>query len=643
MKQCLLYLFLFFSVSIFSQNNCNKKISSIAKKHYKKAVSNVKKNQYSEAFFNLEQAFLEDENYIDALFLYGQLKMDRQDFNIAQSFFVRILTLCPMYSSEVYWLVAEIAFNQEDYQLASDYYISYLRFLNLPKSKRELAQSNLEKAQFFIDIYSNSVPFNPSPVLDISTKDDEYLAILSPDNEMAFFTRRRVKKETGMLRAETVEDFMVSKFKKSKFNSGNIMPHPFNSYNNEGGASLTIDNNELFLTICEPTTTVKNCDIYYTYRILHDSSWAPLKRLDYPVNTSMTWESQPSISSDGNTLFFSSIREEGTGGSDIYSVTKQVDGIWGNLSCLSINTEGDEKSPFLHPDNQTLYFSSNGHSGIGGLDIYYVKKDSSGIWGAVSNIGYPINSEFDDLGLFVSTDGKTAYFSSNKLDGIGGFDLYHFPLYKEARPERVLFVKGDVLDKFGEPVLEASVELKSLTTNTVTSFDVDDATGRYVAMMTLEKGEDVILTVNDSVHAFNSLYISYDDQNFEEVKTLDFDMKMMRVGESFPINNIYFATDSFNLNQQAKYILISFSEFLNNHQNIKIAIHGHTDSFGDDDDNFVLSSKRARAVHDFLINLGVSLNQISCEGFGEKKPLYSNHDEFGRSQNRRTEFFILDK
>tara|TARA_B100000401_G_C52801724_1_gene718925 strand:- start:78 stop:2006 length:1929 start_codon:yes stop_codon:yes gene_type:complete len=640
----ILILIIFFSFKCFAKDNCKQKISSTCVKSYKKALVATKNNQYAKAFLNLENALSENKNYVDALFLYGQLKMEKGFYITAQEFFEKVIKICPLYSIEIYWLIASMAFEDGNYEKAIAYYDSYLRFINLPEDKKSLARIKIEEADFLINLYSNLVPFNPTPVLDISTKNDEYLAILSPDNEIAFFTRRLLKKEVGMLRAETVEDFMFSYLKGSKYSYGKKMPKPFNFYNNEGGASLTIDNNELFLTICQPTSTVKNCDIFYTYLKQSDSTWAPLERLDYPINSPDTWESQPSISSDGKTLFFSSIRPGGKGMADIYSVTRNNDGSWGNLKSMPFNTEKDEKSPFLHPDNQTLYFSSDGYLGVGGLDIFYVKKDTNGVFSKnITNIGYPINSQSNDLGFFVSTNGKTAYFSSDKLDGVGGYDLYRFPLYKEARPERVLFLKGDILDESGEPVVDASIEIKSIKNNKSKNFNVDSQNGRYVAMMTLEKDEDVIVTVKDSLHAFNSLYVSSSDNSFESPKHVDFNMKMMRIGDSFPINNIYFPTDSFNLNDQSKTILFSFSEFLKIHSSIKIAIHGHTDSFGDSNDNLLLSQKRAQSVHDYLIKIGVSGKKISCEGFGETKPIESNENEIGRSKNRRTEFYILEK
>lgn len=632
---------LFLSVSVFAQNECEQSVSNDAKKYYKKAEDAARNWQYGKAYSYLEKALSEKVDYAKALFLYGQLKMEKEDFVHAQDLLIKGISVCPMYSEEMYWLIASMAFEEGNHERAAQYYESYLRFFGIDEEKKALAQERWDDARFLIEMYAMPVPYDPQPVPGISTEDDEYLPILSPDNDIAFFTRRRVKQEVGMLRPETVEEFVISSIKGGAFNLGEIMPHPFNLHDNEGGASLTIDNNELFITICDPVNGYNNCDIYYTAR--KDSFWTPLKRLLYPVNKSDTWESQPTISSDGNTLLFTSIRPGGKGGADIYSVSRTENGSWGDLQPLSINTPGDEKSPFLHPDNQTLYFSSNGHRGIGGLDIFYVKKDTVGNWGEPQNIGYPINSEADDLGLFVSTDGKTAYFSSNKLEGVGGWDLYHFPLYKEARPERVLFLKGDVLDEFGDPLIASSVEVKSMKGNGTHEVEVDVETGRYVAAIVLDKDEDVMVSVKDDFYAFNSQYVAASDESFESPGQLDFDMKEMREGEAFRINNIYFETDSFSLNQQAKHVLSSFADFLQNRTSVKVAIHGHTDSAGDDAANLFLSTQRAKSVHDYLIASGVASARLSYEGFGAQKPLKSNKNEEGRAHNRRTEFYILEK
>ena len=632
---------LFITFSVFAQNECEQSVSSTAKKQYKKAEDAARNWQYGKAYIYLEKALEEKSDYAKAFFLYGQLKMEEEEFEHAQELLIKGVSICPLYSEEMYWLIASMAFESGNYDKAAQYYETYLRFFGLSEEKKALAQERWDEARFLIEMYAKPVPYNPQPVSGISTKDDEYLPILSADNDIAFYTRRRVKQVVGMLRAETVEEFVTSSKEGGTFNFGDLMPYPFNLHENEGGASLTIDNNELFLTICESVDDYNNCDIYYTARI--DSFWTPLRRLLYPVNKSDSWESQPTISSDGNTLLFTSVRPGGKGGADIYSVSRTKNGSWGDLQSLSINTQADEKSPFLHPDNQTLYFSSNGHKGLGGLDIFYVKKDTAGNWGEPQNIGYPINSDADDLGLFVSTDGKTAYFASNKLEGKGGWDVYQFPLYKEARPERVLFLKGDVLDEFGDPLIASSIEIKSMKDKSTFEVDVDVETGRYVAAVVLDKDEDVMVTVKDDFYAFNSKYVSAADENFSSPGKLDFEMKEIHEGEAFRINNIYFETDSFSLNQQAKHVLSAFVSFLQNRKKLKVAIHGHTDNVGHNEANLLLSTQRAQSVHDFLIASGIASARLSYKGFGEQKPLKSNLSEDGRSYNRRTEFYILEK
>ena len=175
------------------------------------------------------------------------------------------------------------------------------------------------------------------------------------------------------------------------------------------------------------------------------------------------------------------------------------------------------------------------------------------------------------------------------------------------------------------------------------SVDVDAETGRYVAAITLGKDEDVMVTVKDDFYAFNSQYVSALDDDFERPKQLNFDMKEMYEGESFRINNIYFETDSFALNQQAMNVLNAFSDFLKHRRSVNIAIHGHTDSAGDDDANLALSAQRAQSVHDYLLLQGVSSSRLKYEGFGEEKSIESNETAKGRAKNRRTEFFILSK
>ena len=296
----------------------------------------------------------------------------------------------------------------------------------------------------------------------------------------------------------------------------------------------------------------------------------------------------------------------------------------------------------MHPDSETLYFSSDTHLGIGGLDIFYSKKDSSGNWSNPKNIGYPINTEFDDLAFFVSNDGKTAYFSSNKLNGYGGWDLYEFPLYKAARPEKIFFLRGDVKGEFGEQLYDAVVEVKTLNTNEVHLLNVNQENGRYVGIVTVEDDEDVLVTVKSKDYVFNSTYFRTNEIS-STAQNHDFSMQAIEEDKSFRINNIYFDSDSYLLNDQAREILIGFIDFMTLNNTIEVSIHGHTDDVGSSNANLELSSNRAKSVYDFLIEMGISNERLSYNGFGETRPLVTNQNEENRAINRRTEFYVVKK
>jgi outer membrane protein OmpA-like peptidoglycan-associated protein/tetratricopeptide (TPR) repeat protein len=638
----IILIILIFSSACFSQHNCDLDIDPQAKKLYKKALSSVNSRAYAKANGLLKQAVELQKDYVDAYYLYANIKVEQKDNAKAREYFEKVISICGNYSPEVYWLVANIAFNDKDFQGAQKYFKNYLTFLSIDEENRLLAQQRLARSKFLIELYGNPVPFSPKVVSGISTKDDEYLSIFSPDNELALFVRRGLRLNKGMQRDETIEEFVFSKVDSfGKFDQGELMPNPFNLQKNQGSASISLKNDQMYLSVCELYDGYNNCDLFYSE--IDKGLWTDLKRLKYPINTPDSWESQPSISSDGNTLIFTSARRGGVGKTDLYSIEKNEDGNWGQLKSLSVNTVGSEKSPFLHPDGQTLYFSSDALSGLGGFDIFFCKKDSLGNWSFPKNIGFPINSEKDDIGFFVSTDGKTAYFSSNKISDQGGWDLYSFPLYRGARPNRVLLLKGEVVDENGEPVENAYVEIKSLESNNVEKIEINQNDGKYVGLVTLSDEEDVLVTVKGKDYAFNSQYISSDDRAFESTSNLDFEVSKIEKGKAFKINNIYFSRDSFSLSQPAKYVLNAFSEFLKENTSVKIAIYGHTDSDGDEILNLNLSSKRAKQVQNYIISMGVSSERLSYKGYGEKKPLESNSTERGKSINRRTEFYVVEK
>jgi outer membrane protein OmpA-like peptidoglycan-associated protein len=427
------------------------------------------------------------------------------------------------------------------------------------------------------------------------------------------------------------------------FSEGEEMPEPFNLNDNEGGATLTINNNTLYYTVCKYTknNTYYNCDIFFSEYI--NEEWSKIKSVSDKINQSTTWESQPSISSDGKTLYFISDRPGGTGGYDIYKSIKDEKGEWCYPINLGprINSTGNEKSPFIHPDGKTLYFSTDSRMGLGGFDIFYSRLDTNGNWSKPKNIGYPINSRDDEVGFFVSTDGTHGFFASNKLKGKGGWDLYSFELYNDARPEKVLFIKGTVKSEaIAEPV-KARIELKNLETRKISEIPLDTNTGNYVAIAPFN--DDYTMTVKKEGYVYETRYISRIDSTFKTPARIDVEIEPIELNKSYRINDIYFDFNKYDLTDASKAVLDQLIEFLNENPEIRIQIQGHTDNIGNDSENLRLSENRARSVYNYLVDKGIKNIRLTYQGFGKTMPVANNDTEEGRARNRRTVFVITGK
>jgi len=488
-------------------------------------------------------------------------------------------------------------------------------------------------------LINNPVPFDPKIVSGISTVFDEYLPIISPDQEFSFFTRRSDKSSLHSITNTSIEEFVFSRKIKGKFDIGKALPTPFNLESNEGAASITIDNRVLYYTKCiRNKKGYNNCDIYYVNK--EGNTWSSVQTFSDKISKLDSWESQPTVSSDGKTIIFSSDRLGGYGKIDLYEINLE-NGKWTspkNLG-LAINSNEHEKSPYLHTDGITLFFSSTNFPSLGGFDIFYSRKDSFGNWQEPQNIGYPINTVADEISLFVSTDGNNAYFASNQLDGIGGWDIYSFSLHDVAKPERVLFLKGELMDENGRVLDDVELEIKNINTNEVTIVKVDS--GTYVSSLTLSKDDDVLITIKKEGFAFNSTYISANDTFFSSPTNLDFELHSLDLGRSFELTDIYFETNSFQISSIAKNVLFEFTDYLNMNKNIEIEINGFTDNIGESFTNQILSENRAKAVYELLIAYSLDKERLSYNGYGERFSKVNNTSIGNRAQNRRTEFRII--
>ncbi|MBK6641326.1 MAG: OmpA family protein [Bacteroidetes bacterium] len=579
-----------------------------------------------------EEAAEEDTSFAEPWLILGDVAFQKKDYPTMKKAYARLIEICPDADAKVYYRMGTYLYDTKKYDEATNYLKSYLEFATTDESKNKEVEVLLFRAKMI----ANPVPFNPELVKGVSSADPEYLAIISPDHELCFYTRRFDEVSKGSITPKSVEKFMISKkTAQTDFDKGQVMPPPFNmnTSNNEGGASISKDNRFLFFT----RNDNGNFDLYYS-EIIKDK-WGEITNMGPNVNDPKQWDSQPSISPDGKTLLFATYRDTVNFTSDIYKTVKQ-NGTWSKATPLSINTNGNEKSPFIHPDNKTLYFSSDSLPGMGGFDIYLCRKNDKGEWGKPINLGYPINTESDEVGFFVSTDGRKGYFASNKLSGAGGYDIYSFELPEDKRPEKVLFVKGQVRGDNDQIPLAAKIEMKNLATSETIEVDYDSLTGNYASVVSFDA--DYIMTIKKEGHAYNSQYFGQEDSAINGVVTSDLELRKIAVGSAYKLNNIRFATNSSELNKASKNIISDFAGVLKENPRVNVAIHGHTDSAGDAAANMILSNDRAKSVYDFLIKSGITSSRLSYKGFGQTKPVVSNENEEGRSKNRCTEFVIMN-
>ncbi|HRG00671.1 MAG TPA: OmpA family protein [Bacteroidia bacterium] len=674
MNKILLSFLLLFSISFFAQEEeegsskfCVEIDNKKALKLYEKAIDK-KKYKKPERLGFLRECLAEEPDFAEANLAMAReivvhSKLENKSFAAAVPFFYKAIAACPKIHSEPYYY---IGFNYYE-EMKNDSAIKYLQYFLKFKDDDDKkfgkeyegqiyqAKEMIKYAKKESELKKKIVPFEPKVVTGVSTKQDEYLAYISPDDKLCFFTRKVPLRSMNTVKALDGEKevfMLATRDKTGVFNVGEPMSPPFNTTDdNQGGCTISIDNKFLYFAMQRQEGGAQpNCDIYMSTN--EGDSWSEIKKIGANVNHPIYWDSQPTLSADGNALYFASDRPGGYGGIDLYVTYKDPKtGVWGVPKNLGpkINTPGHEKTPFIHSDSETLYFSSDGLFGFGGMDIFYVRKNEKGEWVEPENIGYPINTEADDVGFFVSTDSKTGYFFSydeGKMrgKGVGRYDLYSFELYKEARPQETTFLKGEMKDKEGNKVEGAKVEIMNTVTKEKTLAVVDSTKGTFMVAVNLKKKDDVLITVKKDDYAFSSKVVSVKDASFEkQPKPVQIEVNEAKEGSSFVINNIYYNTNSADLKQESFIVLEAFAEYLNENPNIKIEIQGHTDNVGAAKANEALSANRAYTVKAYLEEKGVDGKRITAKGYGPNKPIAENSTEEGKAKNRRTEFLIISK
>lgn len=647
----LILLLILLSIELVAQPElgvCKQEADPMAEAQLPKALRAWRKKDFREAQRYLEKSVGFDRSYAHGHYLLGELYLKKGELHGVEAMWEQVIRICPDYKADLYYylgiLLLETNKEKRGRELLETYVIHAERDAALVKE----AENILEEFRVVEELKAHPVPYDPKPVPGISTPADEYLGCISPDMHLFFFTRRLRKRNkysgpaNGM---RLVEEFSMSQRQQRGFPAGEALPRPFNSQYNEGGPSITAANSELFFTVCQPNDTgYLNCDIWYSRRF--GSDWSSLRPLPAPINSAESWESQPSVSANGDLLFFASNRKRGYGGTDLYVCHRLENGDWSAPENLgqSINTEGNEKTPFLHSDSRTLYFSSDGHPGMGGFDIFY-SRQYEGVWQSPKNIGYPINNESNNVGLFVDLSGKKAYFSTKRKGGRKDYDIFSFDMPAAARPVQVALIRGTVADEAGAPQVDARLELTNLKTKEVQRIGIDELDGSYTAAVRVSNVDEHLLTIKQEGSAFQSRFLSKETITPDEESTVQIDMEVLPLEKNreYRLRDIYFASNSAELNHSSLAVLQVFRDFLVEHPNVHVEIQGHTDEVGSASANLKLSSRRATKVYEHLIDEGVDPGQMQHRGYGESRPAADNTTEEGKALNRRTVFVITSQ
>ena len=614
----------------YNPDKVNKKASAL----YEQAIEKARDDNFPEGIRLLKEAIKIDPKFADAYLsiagMYGEIKK----YDSAILFYENARAIDTLYFKDYNLPYSINIAGKGEFEKAITALNDFLTITNLNEQSVKAATYRKRSYQFAID-YAKEKPlgdylFAPKNMGDsINSHVSEYYPTITLDGKEFVYTRRVNNFN---------EDFYSSSLINNTWNKSKGLPGNINTSLNEGAQNISQDGQLLIFTGCNLQDGLGSCDLYISY--LTSEGWSTPENLGNTVNTE-GWESAPSLSPDKRDLYFASRRGEGYGGSDIFVSRRLPNGRFSEPENLGpvVNTAGDESCPFMHADNQTLYFTSNGHLGYGGDDLFLVKKGPKGTWSKPVNLGYPINTIENEGSLIVAADGKTAYYASDRSDSHGGLDLYTFELRSDIRPAKTLWVKGKVFDKKTTRGLPSAVELTDLTTKEILSKVQTDETGNY--LITLPVGRDYAFNVNRRGYLFYSENFPLSQKDPDSTYHIDIPLQPLEVNAMIVLKNIFFDTKMYEIKPESTPELDNLVQLLKENPSLKIQISGHTDNVGKTEDNLKLSDNRAQAVVKYLTSKGINPNRLSYKGYGASQPIAPNTTEEGRSQNRRTEVKVI--
>jgi outer membrane protein OmpA-like peptidoglycan-associated protein len=627
-----------------SYSSTNKKAISL----FEESKNLFRSRQDAAAEKKILAAIKEDPNFIEVYSAYADFLMIKKRPKEAVENYKKAISINPKFMTDNNFYLAKAYQSMSDFDNAKLSYEAFLKFERINPNLKEESQKQIKNCEFASTLVKNPKPFKPvNAGTGINSVNDEYFPAITGDGNTFMFTRALPREG---LPGSFNEDFFISNKVKGVWQTAMPMLN-INSAGNEGAPTLSADGNIMLFASCADEygdygsadrKGLGSCDIFYSQKI--NGKWTKPRNAGTAINTA-NWETQPSFSSDGKTLYFIQ-GFKGRGGNkniDIYSSTIGDDGRFQTPVKLnsSVNSAGNEESVFIHPDNMTLYFASDGHPGLGGTDLFMSKRQPNGDWGPAVNLGYPINTAGDENSLLVDPSGNIAYFASDREGGVGGLDIYQFEMPQDIRPEKITYAKGKIYNAKTKVPLEANFELFDLESGNNITKSYSDANGEFFVTLTANK--NYLVNVNKSGFLFYSENFSLKNKetDFNKPFILEIPLEPIDTGSVVELKNVFFDVDKWDLKPESKSELIKLAQFLTANPTLRIELGGHTDSDGNKKANLTLSNNRAKAVHDFLVNTGkIDDERLSFKGYGDTKPKVPNNTPENKAKNRRTEFKV---
>lgn len=600
--------------------------SKKAAKYYNKAKESLIKREFTEAKELLQKAIEVAPTFSEAYLQLGSIHNRLLEEDLAYENFRKYLDLTEKANSSILQKTAEMAFDRGNYDEAEDLLIRYKD----QEGSLSPAINLLFESLAFIKTQDLSAQLAIQPLSSrINQFKLQYLPAFTVDGNTIFFTRRES--------VEDDEDIVSAIRQNGEWSEPRSISSKINTPFNEGACTIAADGKTLIFTSCDRRDSYGSCDLYISK--LANGKWSNPSNLGKTVNSTY-WDSQPALSADGKTIFFSSNRPGGEGGRDLWK--SELEGEqWSTPQNLGkvVNSFKDETTPFIHQNGQSLFFSSNGHPGMGGFDMFYfhLGKENS-----LKNMGFPINTHKDEVSLTISSSGKEAFFSKELQSG---YTILESQIMSISLPDTLevpaaYYLNGVIKDSKNELPLKAKLEIINVRNNkSVYSGASDSLDGRFLAV--LPSGDTLAIFLSRPGYLYKDFNFFAKANKLVASDTLEIFLDRIEINKKTVLSNIYFDVDAYTLRNASEAELTQLVTFMNTNPNLSISIEGYTDNTGSEEYNQELSEKRAETVFNELITRGISKNRISYKGYGSKNPIKPNTSDANRQSNRRIEFRVI--